>query len=102
MSLILIHSDRFGDHRPPPGHPERVERAEVMHGIATAWKQRGRIVQPPRAATIAELRRVHSETHLATIDRTAGRAAALDADTYTSPDSRDVALLAAGAAIGGV
>ena len=102
MSLILIHSDRFLDHRPPPGHPERVERGEVMRGIATAWKQRGRIVQAPRPATVAELRRVHGDAHLSTIDRTAGRATSLDPDTYTSPDSRDVALLAAGAAIVGV
>lgn len=102
MSLILIHTDKFADHRTPPGHPERVERAEVMHGIANAWKQRGRIVQGPRAATHAELARVHSEAHLAAIDKTAGRAASLDPDTYTSPESRDVALLAAGAAIGGV
>jgi acetoin utilization deacetylase AcuC-like enzyme len=100
--LIVIHSDRFGDHRPPPGHPERVERAEVMRGIAETWKQRGRIVQPPRAATPDELRRVHSDAHLAAVDKTAGRAASLDPDTYTSPESRDVALLAAGAAIGGV
>ena len=102
MSLILIHSDRFLDHQPPPGHPERVERGEVMQGIATAWKQRGRIVQAPRPATRAELLRVHTEGHLTAIDRTAGRAASLDADTYTSADSRDVALLAAGAAIAGV
>lgn len=102
MSLILIHSDRFEDHRPPPGHAERVERAEVMHGIATSWKQGGRIVQPPRPATHAELQRVHSDAHLANIDATAGRAVSLDPDTYTSPESRDVALLAAGAAIGGV
>ena len=102
MSLILIHSDRFGDHRPPPGHPERVERAEVMSGVAAAWKQRGRIVQAPRPATHAELLRVHSDSYLKAIDGTAGRAVSLDPDTYTSPDSRDVALLAAGAAIGGV
>jgi acetoin utilization deacetylase AcuC-like enzyme len=102
MSLIVIHTDKFGDHRPPPGHPERVERAEVMHGVAAAWKHRGRIVQPPRPATRDELRRVHGDTHLAAIDKTAGRAESLDPDTYTSPDSRDVALLAAGAAIGGV
>ena len=102
MSLILIHSDRFLDHRPPPGHPERVERAEVMSGVAAAWKQRGRIVQSPRPATQAELRRVHSDAHLAVVDATAGRAMSLDPDTYTSPESRDVALLAAGAAIGGV
>jgi acetoin utilization deacetylase AcuC-like enzyme len=102
MSLILIHSDRFRDHRTPPGHPERVERAEVMTRIAEAWKQHGRVVQPPRPATNTELARVHSDAYLGKIDATAGRALALDPDTYTSPDSRDVALLAAGAAIGGV
>ena len=102
MSLILIHSDRFAEHRPPPGHPERVERAEVMHAVAAAWKQRGRIVQAPQNATREELARVHSNAHLAAIDNTAGRAVSLDPDTYTSPESRDVALLAAGAAIGAV
>jgi acetoin utilization deacetylase AcuC-like enzyme len=73
-----------------------------MHSVATAWKQRGRIVQSPRPATHTELQRVHSDRHLSAIDGTAGRAASLDPDTYTSPESRDVALLAAGAAIGGV
>lgn len=102
MSLVLIHSDRFADHRPPPGHPERVERAEVLHEVASRWRQRGRVVQAPRVATRAELRRVHSDTHLTTIDGASGRAVAFDSDTYTSPDTRDVALLAAGAAIGGV
>jgi acetoin utilization deacetylase AcuC-like enzyme len=102
MSLILIHSDRFLDHQPPPGHPERVERGEVMRGLAASWKQRGRIVQEPRPATADELRRVHTDAHIAAIDRTAGRAVSIDADTFTSPYSRDVALLAAGAAIGGV
>jgi len=102
MSLILIHTDRFAEHRPPPGHPERVERAEVMNAVAAAWRQRGRIVQAPRRATYAELRRVHSDAYLRTIDGTSGRAVSLDQDTYTSPETRDVALLAAGAAIGGV
>ena len=102
MDFILIHSDRFASHRTPPGHPERVERAEVMHGVASSWKQRGRIVQAPRPAARDELARVHSEAHLKAIDATAGGAVSLDPDTYTSPESRDVALLAAGAAIGGV
>ena len=102
MSLILIYSDRFLEHRPPPGHPERVERGQVMQSVAAEWTHRGRIVQAPRPATAGELRRVHGDGYLSTIDRTAGRATSLDPDTYTSPESRDVALLAAGAAIGGV
>jgi acetoin utilization deacetylase AcuC-like enzyme len=102
MSLLLLSSPRFSDHVTPPGHPERVERAHVMEQVAAEWSQHGGLVKPPRAATRAELLRVHSEDYLAAIDRTAGRAVSLDPDTFTSPDSRDVALLAAGAAVGGV
>lgn len=102
MSLTLIFSARFLDHRPPPGHPERPERAEVMQRVVADWKQHGGLAQEPRPATRAELLRVHSERHLAAIDQTAGRAFAFDSDTVTSPESRDVALLAAGAAIGAV
>jgi len=102
MSLILIHSDRFIEHRTPSGHPERIERGEVMQRVAEAWTQRGQIVQPARPATRDELRRVHGDEYLASIDEAAGRAVSLDPDTHTSPESRDVALLAAGAAIGGV
>jgi acetoin utilization deacetylase AcuC-like enzyme len=102
MSLVLISSARFADHVNPPGHPERVERAETMQAVAAEWEQCGGAVREPRAATRAELLRVHSEHHLATIDQAAGRAVSFDPDTFTSPDSRDVALLAAGAAILGV
>src|SRR3954471_16253028 len=102
MSLIVFSSTRFASHVTPPGHPERTERADVMHSTALEWEHRGGLVREPRVATHAELLRVHSESHLATIDRTAGRAVSLDPDTFTSPSSRDVALLAAGAAIGGV
>src|SRR3954470_11452693 len=102
MSLMLISSPRFADHITPPGHPERVERATVMQSVAADWAERGGVVREPRAASHAELLRVHSEDHLAAVDRTAGRAVSLDPDTFTSPDSRDVARLAAGAALAGV
>jgi acetoin utilization deacetylase AcuC-like enzyme len=102
MSLSVIFSSRFLDHRTPPGHPERVERGEVMQKVAAAWKQGGGVTLEPRTATRDELLRVHSERYLNAIDATAGRAVSLDPDTSTSPESRDVALLAAGAALGGV
>jgi acetoin utilization deacetylase AcuC-like enzyme len=96
--MLLISSKRFQEHTTPPGHPERPERAEVFDRIATAWRERGGRVVEPRPATREELLRVHDETHVASIEAVAGRAVMLDADTFTSPESYDVAILAAGAA----
>jgi acetoin utilization deacetylase AcuC-like enzyme len=99
MSLLLIHSDRFAEHQTPPGHPERPERAEVMDAVAAHWGRRGLEIVAPREATREQLARVHGAEYLRLIESTMGRAVALDPDTYTSPESYEIALLAAGAAI---
>jgi acetoin utilization deacetylase AcuC-like enzyme len=100
--LVVLSSDRFADHLTPPGHPERVERAEALRRVALAFRQSGGRVVEPVPATLAEVERVHDPSYVAAIRQTAGRAVALDPDTFTSPDSYDVALLAAGAAVGAV
>jgi acetoin utilization deacetylase AcuC-like enzyme len=97
--MFLLHSDRFAEHTPPPGHPERPERAEVMAAIAARWRERGGAVASPHPATHEQLARAHDADYIRMIAGTAGRAVALDPDTYTSPESYDVALLAAGAAV---
>ena len=102
MSLTVFTSDRFADHLMPPGHPERVERSEVMQVVAAQFRRAGGTVVEPRAATDDDLARIHDPEYIGLIKETAGRATALDPDTYTSPDSYDVALLAAGAMIGAV
>ena len=102
MALTIVTSDRFSDHLNPPGHPERVERAEVMQVVAAEFRQRGGRVVEPRPATDEELARVHDREYVGRIRDTAGRAVALDPDTYTSTDTYDVALLAAGAAVSAV
>jgi len=102
MSLILIHSDRFAEHQTPPGHPERPERAEVFDAIASRWARKGVETVAPRAATHEQLARVHDADYIRRISETTGRATALDPDTYTSPDSYEIALLAAGAAVDAV
>ena len=99
MPLMVVASERFADHETPPGHPEAPERAEVMDVVATRWRERRGEVVAPRRVTREQLARVHSEDYLARIAQTAGNAVALDPDTYTSPDTYDVALLAAGAGI---
>lgn len=102
MSLIVIASHRFTEHETPPGHPERTERAEVMDVVAARWRDRGGELVAPRAATHEQLARVHDEEYLRRIAATAGQAVSLDPDTYTSPETHDIALLAAGSAIDAV
>lgn len=99
MPLTLVTSPRFADHLTPPGHPERVERFEVMQALASEFRQRGGSVIEPRRASDEELARVHDREYISLIRETSGRAVALDADTFTSPDTYDVACLAAGAAV---
>lgn len=98
MSLTIFTSDRFADHLNPPGHPERVERAEVMQVVTADWRKRGGGVREPGPATKEQLARVHHPDYVTLIRETAGRAISLDPDTFTSPDSYEVACLAAGAA----
>jgi acetoin utilization deacetylase AcuC-like enzyme len=102
MALTIFTSDRWSDHLTPPGHPERVERAEVMQVVASEFRKRGGAVQEPRAANEDDIARIHAREHIALIRETAGRAVALDPDTFTSPETYDVARLAAGAAVGAV
>jgi acetoin utilization deacetylase AcuC-like enzyme len=102
MSVILIHSERFAEHQTPPGHPERPERAEVMDAVAARWRERGIEIVAPRAVTTEQLLRVHDRDYLRRISETSLKATQLDPDTYTSPESHEIALLAAGAAIDAV
>lgn len=99
MSLVIVSSDRFADHLMPPGHPERVARAGVMQAVAAKHASQGVSVLAPRPATREELLRVHAPAYLDGIAAAAGRAVMLDADTFTSPDTAEVAALAAGASI---
>jgi acetoin utilization deacetylase AcuC-like enzyme len=99
MPLAVVSSDEFANHLTPPGHPERPERAHVFDAVATAWRGQGGLVLPPRPATIEELAAVHDRDHIERIAGTAGRAAMLDPDTFTSPESYDLARRAAGAAL---
>src|SRR3954469_25724698 len=97
--MLLISSRRFNEHTTPPGHPERPERADVFDEVADDWRDRGGRVIEPRAATREELLRVPDAAPVDAIAATDGRAPMLDPDTFTSPESYGIALLAAGAAV---
>jgi acetoin utilization deacetylase AcuC-like enzyme len=102
MSLVLVSSKRFVDHVTPAGHPERPERAQVLEAVALAFKEQGGEVVEPRSATDDDLLRVHTREHVDAIVATRGKATMIDADTFTSPDSDEIARLAAGAVLTGI
>jgi acetoin utilization deacetylase AcuC-like enzyme len=97
--MILVSSPRFEEHVTPPGHPERMERAHVFDVVATDFQKNGGLVAEPVAATREQLARVHDAAYLDLIASTAGKPSMLDADTFTSPESYEIALLAAGATV---
>lgn len=97
--MRLFHSERFAEHTPPPGHPERIERGETLAAVARAFALGGGHVVAPTPVAAEDLARVHTAEYLASIEALRGRAAMIDADTFTSPESVDVAQLAAGAAV---
>ena len=102
MSLVIISSPRFADHGTPVGHPERPERAEVLTRVADAFREDGGEVIAPRLATDEDLLRVHTRAHVDAMAATRGKATMIDEDTFTSPESEEVARLAVGAVITGV
>jgi acetoin utilization deacetylase AcuC-like enzyme len=97
--MLLIASPRFGEHTTPPGHPERPDRAGVFDVVAAEFGRAGGRVIGPNAASREDLARVHTAAYLDRVAASAGVADQLDPDTFTSPESHEIALLAAGAAM---
>ena len=97
-AIGVVEDPRFRQHRGPRGHPEGPERLVAVNtAIAERSHELERIA--PRPAEDDELLLAHGPEHLAHV-RAAVRSAPaqLDPDTYVSPESLDVARLAAGAA----
>ncbi|MEM6531205.1 MAG: histone deacetylase [Myxococcota bacterium] len=84
----------FLDHVEPAGHPERRDRLRaIAEGIADID---GLAELPHVVATEAQLTAVHPVHHVERIASGARGEGRIDADTYFSPHSYDVAVLAAG------
>jgi acetoin utilization deacetylase AcuC-like enzyme len=97
--VFVVEDSRFLAHRAQGSHPERPERlGAVGRAIAERRDRLGALA--PREATIDELTAVHPVTHVRAIETAARMAPGhLDADTYVSTASYEVARLAAGSAV---
>ena len=100
MPLALVSSPRFVDHITPPGHPERARTRRGAAGDCGQLSRAGR-----RSCSNLDRRRTRTwrgsttAEHIAAIASTHGRATMLDEDTFTSPESDEIARLAAGAVL---
>jgi acetoin utilization deacetylase AcuC-like enzyme len=95
----VLEDPRFGEHSGPAGHPERPGRSVAVHAAVAARADRLATLAP-RPATAAEIARIHSREHLERVAEACRVAPThLDPDTYVSPRSYEVALLAAGGCI---
>lgn len=100
QSIVQVVSDiRFQSHRGPKGHPERPERLAALGEIIDDFSDRIALAAP-RPAEPEEILRVHEQRLYDELESTSGRALGkIDADTYFSAQSFDVARLAAGSCI---
>ena len=102
MQYGIVLDTGFTRHLTPTGHPERSERIGALVEAFKKWDRLDELIRIPTSTAREEwIRAVHSPEHLARIKTTSGKDfSQLDADTSTSADSYEVALLAAGSAVG--
>jgi len=93
----LVYHDAYLTHG-DPHHPENAERLRAAVGHLKAsglWDQLQHL--PPRPATPEEVLWVHTEDYLEELELISRQGGgSLDADTYATEETYDVALLAAG------
>lgn len=98
VAVLLARSPRFRDHDPGAWHPESPGRLQAIDATLDEAERAGLEFEavPLRPVTDDEILLVHSEAHLARFVGAAGRSYDFDPDTHASPESVDVARLAAG------
>ncbi|MEM3737681.1 MAG: histone deacetylase [Candidatus Bathyarchaeia archaeon] len=99
----LIYDERYLLHKTGSSHHEAPERlATAMNAIKSYGlldREKCRIIQP-RQATVEEVTAIHDREYVEDVKRFCSQGGGpYDVDTFLSPESYDVALLAAGGAL---
>ncbi|HET7718157.1 MAG TPA: histone deacetylase family protein [Bauldia sp.] len=101
MTTLLVADDLFLEHLTPTGHPERPDRLRAIARALSAERFAGLKRVAPRPADDAVLATAHDPRYIAGVRAAipAEGIAQLDADTWVSPRSFEVALNAVGASL---
>ncbi len=101
--LVVVGNAELDEHLTGAWHPERPERLGAVYaGIRDLGDETEIVTVPPREATDAELRRVHTESYLHVLETLSLGGGALDPDTVVSPGSPATARVAAGAGLAAI
>jgi acetoin utilization deacetylase AcuC-like enzyme len=100
MAIGLVYSDRYLEHN-LPSHPENAGRLKAIVKVlkdSGAWDETAAVEAQPIPRDL--LTTLHPATYVDRIQQAAARGGGwLDMDTYVTPASYEVALLAAGGAV---
>ncbi|MFQ5928199.1 MAG: histone deacetylase [Acidobacteriota bacterium] len=101
MKYATVLDSTFALHETPAGHPERPDRILAIIEALEKWDQSQQLMRiSPSQAQEEWILAVHTKEHFQRIKATAERSFyQLDPDTYTSPQSFEIALQAAGSAV---
>ncbi|MEK6977911.1 MAG: histone deacetylase [Candidatus Hydrothermarchaeota archaeon] len=99
---MIVYTDRYLVHDLPT-HPENAQRLKAIMAFLEkdGFLDKVRVVEP-LAAGEEEILRVHTRAHLEHVQRASAAGEMLDPDTYTTPQSYEVALLAVGGVLRGI
>jgi len=101
--ISVIEDPRFLNHIAPDGHPEAAARLLAVGQALAEWEKHspGTLERrAPRHASDEEILRIHTPDHLRRIEEAVKHAPTqLDADTFVSAESFDVARLAVGSCV---
>ncbi len=94
----IVKDNCYLKHETSAFHPESPRRLTAIYEMLDAPDMKGKFVDiKPRCATDEEIGRVHHSKYINTVQKTSGLAHCyLDPDTETSPESCDIAKMAAG------
>lgn len=98
--ISLVYSPEYRKHQ-TGSHPENQQRLEVMMDYLQEKGEMEQLnIHQPLNASVEDLLRVHTNTYLKSLKDFVGSGGGyLDFDTYASPQSYEIAKLAAGGAI---
>ncbi|MEM2878357.1 MAG: histone deacetylase [Candidatus Hadarchaeales archaeon] len=102
MATALVYSEKYLEHSPSTGHPERPERLiSIVGGLRDAglWgPPKTRIIDPP-PATLDDVLLVHTKEYVENVRKHCMSGTPLDGDTPVGKNTFELALFAAGGAI---